>query len=185
MRINVVPVKALSDIHLRAEYREIKMLIPSYRRSLMSKNGINYGLIAKDYTLNKGHGYFFYDKFKFIEERFRQIVEEMEERLFKINLYKLNLDDIALNGFNDYVPTKNAIFINASRIFERMAANPKVHLYRGNSVHSEFWQNIYKMNNILTEDELSIINQKIIEKIDNGTIYDYKKGKHVVNNSTY
>ena len=61
-RINIVPVKELMDQHLIAEYREITMVPASLSRTLASKKGLDYSKIPKNYTLNRGHVYFFYDK---------------------------------------------------------------------------------------------------------------------------
>ena len=66
MRINVIPMNMLADQHLFAEFREIKMLPKSLLRSWNAKKGIDYSKISKHYTLNTGHGYFFYDKLNYI-----------------------------------------------------------------------------------------------------------------------
>ena len=77
MRVNVIQPKYLADQHLVAEYREIKMGPKALSKSLYSKNGVNKNRISKEYTLNTGHTYFFYDKNKFLERRLKLVIEEM------------------------------------------------------------------------------------------------------------
>lgn len=116
MRINVIDPRYLADQHLVAEYRELKMLPKSLLRSLRSKNGIDLKKIPKSYTLNKGHGYFFYDKVTFIINRFEIIKEEMNRRGFQCNYIELPLAGIPDIYFGDYEVTKEAIQINLERI---------------------------------------------------------------------
>ena len=78
MRINVVPPSELTRLHLIAEVREIKMLPKMLCRSLLSAKGVTG--IPGEYTLNKGHGKFFYDKLGFISNRFAELVHECIER---------------------------------------------------------------------------------------------------------
>ena len=66
MRINILNPEVLPDQHLMAEIREIKMLPKTLMKSLRSKFGVNPRRISKTYTLNEGHGYFFYNKIPFI-----------------------------------------------------------------------------------------------------------------------
>ena len=82
-RINIIPVEELYDQHLIAEYREITMVPASLFRSLKSKNGINLKKISPKYTLNTGHVYFFYDKGKYLDKRYSEIIKEMHKRGFK------------------------------------------------------------------------------------------------------
>ena len=82
MRINVIPVSELLDQHLVAEYREIKMLPKMLCRSLASKKGFNLSSVSADYTLNKGHGLFFYNKLGFIIDRFELLLCEIVGNYF-------------------------------------------------------------------------------------------------------
>ena len=58
-RINIIPVSELYDQHLIAEYREITMVPAALNRTLKSKIGLDKNKISQQYTLNKGHVYFF------------------------------------------------------------------------------------------------------------------------------
>ena len=80
MRINVIPVKYLSDVHLLAEYREINMAFHYFRRSQISKGGIDLTRIPSRYTLNTGHAYFFYNKFNYILKRAKKLKRELSKR---------------------------------------------------------------------------------------------------------
>ena len=80
-RINLVPPEELSDQHLVAEYREIFMVGSSLQRSLRSPNwGEAKKSIPKKFTLNKGHVKFFYDKGKYLSERYDELINEMKKR---------------------------------------------------------------------------------------------------------
>ena len=80
-RINLVPPEELSDQHLVAEYREIFMVGSSLQRSLRSPNWEKTKKsIPKKFTLNKGHVKFFYDKGKYLSERYDVLIKEMKRR---------------------------------------------------------------------------------------------------------
>jgi len=135
MRINVLPVQLLSNVHLRAEFREIIMSIHFYKRSLASKNGIDTDKISKIYTLNSGHAMFFFDKFGFILKRFFQLRNEMSRRDFKIDsidekFMTLFEEYIPLDAINDYIPTKEDMIINLQRILRRIYINPTLYSER-------------------------------------------------------
>ena len=80
-RINLVPPEELSDQHLIAEYREIFMVGSSLHRSLRSPNWEKTKKsIPKQFTLNKSHVKFFYDKGKYLSERYDELIKEMKRR---------------------------------------------------------------------------------------------------------
>ena len=126
MRVNVLHPMFLSDQHLVAEYREVKMGPKALSRSLSSLKGVDKKKISPKYTLNTGHTYFFYDKNKFLEDRLALIVEEMKFRGFATNHVELIDDsyDYHKDTFNDewwgnWTPDKEALNINLERIYER------------------------------------------------------------------
>jgi deoxyribonuclease (pyrimidine dimer) len=120
-RINVVPVTELSTKHLVAEYREIARLPNNLRTSLNRKGkSFSFDEIPNTYTLGKGHVKFFYNKMKFLETRFEQLVTEMLRRGYNPNFRDSSIfvpDNVQF--YNDYVPTEEAIKINMERIIER------------------------------------------------------------------
>ena len=80
-RINLVPPEELSAQHLVAEYREIFMVGSSLQRSIRSPNWEKTKKsIPKQFTLNKGHVKFFYDKGKYLSERYDVLIKEMKRR---------------------------------------------------------------------------------------------------------
>lgn len=122
-RVNIVPPQDLMDQHLMAEFREIRHVGPSLQRTLKSKTGLNFkAKIAKEYTLNKGHVTFFYDKGLYLYKRFLQIKEELLNRGFNINKdIEFNLHLFPDDCKNDYVPTDKEIEINLERINLRIS----------------------------------------------------------------
>ena len=78
-RINIVEPSELTDQHLIAEYREIFMIAGSLKRTLMSKTGYDKSKVPKKYTLNKGHVYFFYNKGKYLNNRYQKLILELEK----------------------------------------------------------------------------------------------------------
>ena len=82
-RINIVSPSELTDQHLIAEYREIFMVAGSLNRTLNSKIGYKKSRVPKRYILNSGHVYFFYNKGKYLDNRYKELVNEMKLRGFK------------------------------------------------------------------------------------------------------
>ncbi len=83
-RINLVDPVELSDQHLVAEYREIFMVGSALQKSMSSSSWeTTKRSIPKEFTLNRGHVKFFYDKGKYLHKRYLDIVEEMKRRGMK------------------------------------------------------------------------------------------------------
>lgn len=135
MRINVLHPSLLTDQHLIAEYREIKMLPKAFLRSYKSKNGL--GVFGGDYRLNSGHGKSLYDKFLYIEKRFNSLIQEMRFRNFTTNFTEISLNDIPKEFKNDYIPTQDAIRINSERIIQRVKEKPSFYKYHGKRINTE------------------------------------------------
>ena len=125
-RVNLVPVEELMDQHLMAEYREAPMVPSALRRSLRTRKieDILKG-IPKEFTLNKGHVSFFYDKLQYLQERFADIKCELRMRGFKLDeTRQLGVHDIPSVFFQDYVPTDKALITIRQRIAEKIAMKP-------------------------------------------------------------
>jgi deoxyribonuclease (pyrimidine dimer) len=144
MRINVIDPRYLADQHLVAEYRELKMLPKSLLRTLRSKKGFDSKKVSKHYTLNTGHGYFFYNKVQFIVDRFKLILKEMEYRKFTTNFRELPLDGIPKEFFGNYKITEEAIQINLERIRLRIAGKPTWFKYFGGPMRQFDWEVLYE-----------------------------------------
>lgn len=120
-RINVVPVEELSREHLVAEYREITRLPNNLRKALDRKSKpFSMSEIPPEYVLGTGHVKFFFDKMKFLETRYSQLVDEMLKRGYKPNFTDLTIFIPQDKKFyNDYKPTEQALVINRQRIMDR------------------------------------------------------------------
>jgi len=130
-RINLVNPKELTDQHLIAEYREIFMVGSSLQRSIKSKNWLKtLANIPEEFTLNKGHVTFFYNKGKYLDRRYSLLIKEMKcrgmnpdpKRKFKISQWPKHL-------YNDWKPKKKDIKIIRQRIDEKIKLKPDWYRY--------------------------------------------------------
>ena len=113
----------LTDQHLVAEYREIFMVGSSLQRSLKSKSW-DIKSIPQRYTLNKGHVKFFYNKGKYLDNRYVEIRTEMKRRGFKPDSNR-RFDTspfVKNNLYKDWMPTIEDQKIIRQRIAERISA---------------------------------------------------------------
>lgn len=156
-RINLVPVQELTDQHLFAEFREIKMVPKSLRRSLQAawqrefdKNDSNdfseerrrlavaavLKRIPAQFTLGTGHVSFFYDKGAYLSNRFLELREELARR--GVNFDRSSkLDsagvyaEVPITFFKNYTPTPEALILIRERIAEKIAMKPDWYRYEG------------------------------------------------------
>ncbi len=126
-RINLVPVKELADQHLVAEYREIFMVGSSLQRSLASPNWEkNRKTIPNQFTLNTGHVKFFYNKGKYLNDRYLQLVAEMKRRGMKPNPNrKFKREQWPDDLYGDWNPTERDLEIIRARIQEKIDEKPE------------------------------------------------------------
>ncbi len=123
-RINLVPVKSLTDQHLLAEYRELPRVFPAAR--LCSD-------APAHFVLGAGHVKFFYDKLKFLEKRLQRIIAECLRRGIKIKNTSVSFSvDPAL--YNDYVPRVMDIELSRRRIEDRISLKPDWYKFYGKSL---------------------------------------------------
>lgn len=130
-RINLIEPKHLTDRHLVAEYKETTQFLWCVKAR--ADKGQDLVDMPKNYTLNKGHCLFFYDKGKYLHDRFISLKEEMDFRginynkeLFGERRQKI-LDAYPQKWFNDYTPDTDAYRLVINRIGTRI--NQKPHLY--------------------------------------------------------
>ena len=140
MRINIIPVQELADQHLFAEFREIKMLPKMFLKSYNTPTGIQFNRIKQSYTLNAGHGYFFYNKFKYIERRFKELSEEVLARGYKTASFDFDLSKIPVAFFNDYTPTFEEQQVNVERILLRINDKPNWYKFHSKVID---WNRFY------------------------------------------
>ena len=125
-RINIVNPSELTDQHLIAEYREITMVPAALNRTLNSKSGYQEKKVSDRYTLNTGHVYFFYNKGKYLHNRYKQLIAEMKRRGFSPDSTRVFPTEVFKdNGlYNDWLPNVEDYKIIRQRIEERISAKP-------------------------------------------------------------
>ncbi len=127
MRVNIVPVIELTDQHLRAEYLEIQLLCDSLRRTLASRYGFVASKVPSRFTLNTGHVYFFFNKGKYLNKRYNQLVREATRRRYTLVIpFPRGLWPPEL--FNNWEPEDGDFNIIRQRIADRVMRKP--HWYR-------------------------------------------------------
>lgn len=155
-RINLVPPEELMDQHLFAEFREIKMVPKSLRRSLRAAEArdvkahgyrdayvqalmgqaIVLAAVPQAYTLNTGHVSFFYDKALYLRKRYALLRAELERRGINFNRDSLLDPDGVFDSLDerfrkDYDPTPEALALVRERIAEKIAMKPSWYRYEG------------------------------------------------------
>ena len=77
--------------------------------------------IPAQYVLGPGHVKYFFDKMKFLQRRFEQLVTEMQQRGYKTSYTDSSIfvpHDVKF--YNDYVPSEDDVELNLKRINERL-----------------------------------------------------------------
>ena len=125
-RINLVNPSELTDQHLIAEYREIFMVGGSLKRTLVSKSGYQESRVSKRYTLNRGHVYFFYNKGKYLHNRYHELIDEMKRRGFQPDKSRVFPTDVFKDTrlYNDWTPTIEDYKIIRERIQQKIDMKP-------------------------------------------------------------
>ena len=147
-RINLVPAENLADQHLMSEWREIKMVPAALRRSLRTKT-IQSILksVPSRYTLNTGHVTFFYNKMKFLTDRYEILSNELLARsynLSKIGTFDQFMEDIPGAFKTDsWHPDKKEVDINVERICMRISEKPNWYRYYGERVEEGYFDEMY------------------------------------------
>lgn len=125
-RVNVITPNELVNKHLMGEIHEITRVFGLVRKAQERKiNKYNFKEKIKQpsaYTMGTGHLYFFYDKLKFIIDRYYALCEEAKVRGYKVNPIEKESLVLGINDwwFNDYQPTEEAKTINRTRINDRL-----------------------------------------------------------------
>jgi len=148
-RINLVRVEDLADQHLFAEWREIKMIAPAAKRSLLAQPIVKiYNKISPHYTLNTGHVTFFYNKLPFLTDRFEELTNELYHRGFDITPFDFETEDYKLvsdrlSQIPNWQPTKQDIQVNIDRIVQRLNEKPDWYRYYGDMYSPDFFIDRY------------------------------------------
>ena len=114
INVGVKPVE-LNDKMLIAEHREIKRIPNQIKSGRFIMKGQ-----PDNFTLNKGHVKFFYDKLGYLLNRYKKIYEECKSRGFNVQDYSSAWQGIEPKYMNDYKPTPQDRSIILERIKERL-----------------------------------------------------------------
>ena len=122
-RINTVPPKQLTDQHLVGEYNEIrrpvKLAINKYNK--IGIKGIQQ-IQPEHYKLGSGHVLFFYDKLRYLYNRFVAIVREMRNRDMNPT-GSFDISDIPSELFNDWTPRVVDHLVLSERLLEKIESS--------------------------------------------------------------
>lgn len=139
MRCNIIDPTRLTDQHLIAERRELRMIPP-----LLSKRIKSHGLVTHDipkqYCLGSGHQKFWLDKFLYLEKRYISLTDEMINRKFKPNLdYFLDTRLAKEYGmYNDWEPKSYDIEIIKFRLIEKIKQKMSWYKYLSKPITQEW-----------------------------------------------
>lgn len=120
-RVNLIPPTELHDQHLIAEIREINQLASHFKRSINAKSKF---IIPNEFTLNRGHVTFFYNKGFYLHKRFDKLKREAILRGFNIKTVFNNQWVEYPEYYNDWNPTESAYIIILNRINEKIKMKP-------------------------------------------------------------
>lgn len=137
----------LLDQHLMAEYRELPMVYAALRRSLHSKS-INTVIrsIPEQFTLNRGHVTFFYDKLKFLDARYAKLIAELKTRGYQLDDQRqYNVNEFATPFVNDWEMSQVDKRVIAERMFERYSAKPDWYRYMGKRVTKDEVAHLFEL----------------------------------------
>lgn len=116
-RINIgIHPKKLHTQHLIAEHREIKR-IPN----LIAKGKANISNIPTEFTLGTGHVRFFYNKGKYLYNRYQQLHTECLNRNINVTDFTKAFDIYTIhpNLFNNYKHTNKDLALIKERLKSR------------------------------------------------------------------
>lgn len=115
-RINVgIDPRTLGRQHLLAEHREIKR-VPNTIKSGKAKIAD----IPDTFRLGTGHVKFFYNKLKYLHDRYLAIYVECLARGYNVTDYSNSFSNLPRELYNDYEPTDRDREIVQDRIAERL-----------------------------------------------------------------
>lgn len=130
-RINVIPVRLLSDEHLGAEYRELPRVFGEVRAA-QDRGEIPSSIpMPFHYKLGEGHVRFFYNKLDYLLRRYAEICRWRWYRGFQVNYPDLAelTERIEEEWFNDWIPDIEAQRTNLFRLIDREPDHQPYHTY--------------------------------------------------------
>jgi deoxyribonuclease (pyrimidine dimer) len=142
---NIHPASLL-DQHLMAEYRELPMVYAALTRSLKTKSLTDVlRAIPKEFTLNTGHVKFFYNKLKFLDQRYALLKVELLKRGYTLDVNRnYSLTDFPSILYNDWKMNDTAFKTITERILLRYNQKPQWYKYYGDKVDPSFVENLLR-----------------------------------------
>jgi len=139
-RINLINPSMLTDQHLMAEYREIKMINAALGRSKQTKTTEEILCsIPHTFCLGAGHVKFFYDKGRYLFNRYLKIRAELLYRNYKIDglasVYPWSNHFPEDIYFKDWSPAEADLGLIKARIQERIDMKPEWYRYHGKKLN--------------------------------------------------
>lgn len=121
MRCNIIAPKDLTDQHLIAERRELRIIPPLLDKRAKTRSPVT-GDIPERYCLGAGHQKFWLDKFMYLEKRYASLTEEMINRGFKPNLDLFIDVKLAKHYglYNDWIPEQEDYSIIKARLVDKI-----------------------------------------------------------------
>lgn len=127
MRCNLIDPFLLTDQHLLAEKRELRMIPPLLLKKLKNQSlQIIIDSVPKQFCLGTGHMNFWINKFLYLEKRYALITQELTTRGFHLNP-TLTFDctiSRTIGCYQDWIPTDRDITIIKKRIKEKLLLKP-------------------------------------------------------------
>jgi hypothetical protein len=119
-RVNLVPVRELSDQHLLSEHREIVRIPNQVRSGKLSAAGA-----PESFRLGTGHVKFFADKLGFVRDRYLQVYEECIARGFQVTyMGSAFYGTFTRDQRKQWTPSSDDIAVSRERIQEKLSAKP-------------------------------------------------------------
>ena len=131
-----VRAKELCNAHLNKERVEI-LRVPNAIKNGKAKVNIN--KIPESYRLGTGHVTFFYNKLKYLHNRYLELTNECINRGVNISDFEDAFKDLPPNLYNDWKETSEARKITRERVIERVGGMKEKDLkYYDKKVSKEF-----------------------------------------------
>lgn len=123
-RINIVEPEQLTKQHLLAEYRELPRVFTHVLKAIESSKTLNDFNIPDKYTIGKGHVTFFYNKCRYLFERWIKIISILKNSNYDlsedyIDKSTRNFIEIPEQYKGEYSPTPEEIYLNMYRLANR------------------------------------------------------------------
>lgn len=146
MRCNIINPLFLTDQHLIAERRELRMIPPLFEKRL-KKLGLTKTIsnIPEEYCLGAGHMLFWMNKCGYLENRYDLLTREMVNRGFKPDFsLKFEMSYEMRIASLDWEPSDRDIQIIYARLREKIAKKPNWYKYYGGPLRESLVENIYR-----------------------------------------